>query len=122
MKLGSALIDLLQSYDSGMVCCLVGLPHDVYLSEDVLPAGLPSSAFLENLGGILLSTAFVSTPLHYGEFPPVDIANVNATAYIRSAVYQTVRVKQTHATIIGAMQGGIFKNQLDKSCKQAKAY
>lgn len=83
MKLRSAFVDLLQSYDSGMVSSLIGLPHDVYLSQNILPAGFPPPAFLEHLGGILFPSVFVSTSLHYGEFSPVDVANINATAYTR---------------------------------------
>ena len=83
MKFRSTFVDLLESYDSGMVCSLISLPHDVYLSQNILPAGFPSPAFLQHLGGILLPSAFVSTPLHYGEFSPVDIANINATVYTR---------------------------------------
>ena len=91
MKFRCTLVDLLESYDSGMISSFIGLSHDVYLSQDVLPAGLPSPALLEHLGGILLSAAFVCTPLHYGEFPPADIANVNSTVYTCSEVYKTVK-------------------------------
>lgn len=83
MKFRGTFVDLLQPYDPGVVCILISLPHDVYLSQDVFSAGFPSPALLEHLGGILLPAAFVSTPLHNGEFSPMDVANVNATAYTR---------------------------------------
>lgn len=92
VKFRCTLIDLLESYDSGMVSSFIGLSHDVYLPQDVLPAGFPSPALLEHLGGILLSATFLCTPLYYGEFPPADIANVNATVYTCSAVYKTAKM------------------------------
>ena len=92
MKFRSAFVDLLQSYDSEVVSCFISLPHDVYLSQNILSAGLPSPAFLEHLGGILLSSALVSATFHYGKLSPEDVANINATVYTRNAVYQTIRI------------------------------
>ena len=82
MKFGRALVHFLESYDPGMVSSLVRLSHYVYLSQNILPAGLPSPAFLEYLGGILLTGTLVRAALYNCKFSPVDVfvPNINSTA------------------------------------------
>lgn len=95
VKLVRALKHLLDPDDPGVVACLIGLPHDVNLHQDLFATRLPPPPLLQHLSSELRTRGLFSAFLDDGELSP---GYTKSVAEDRGKVIENVTLYQTAIT------------------------